>query len=213
MMIAMPSRLALITKRAFDLCLVVVTAPLWVPIGLLVSVAVKVGSRGPVLFCQTRVGRGGKAFRILKFRTMRPNDGTGAKVTVAGDNRVTPIGALLRASKLDELPQLLNVLKGEMSLIGPRPEVPEYVALYSERDRRIVLSLRPGITDLASIRFRDEAGLLAGQADPLAYYVKVILPRKLRYARFYARRVNVALDCVLLLWTVMAILGREPHRH
>ena len=206
----MPSRLTLFSKFLFDWILAFCAAICLLPLGLGLALAIKAGSDGPVFYRQVRIGMKGKPFHIFKFRSMVPNDGTGAKVTVSGDSRVTKIGAFLRKTKLDELPQLLNILYGDMSLIGPRPEVPDYVEKYNAHDRAIVLAVRPGLSDLASIRFRDESAILAAQPDPLRYYEAKLLPAKLRYARFYVRHMNLCLDIKLMLWTLWAIAGWQP---
>jgi len=194
-------------KRGFDLLvsavLLLVLAPLLVLIGLLV----RLDSAGPAIFSQERVGRYGRTFRILKFRTMRAEAGpTGPLITVTGDQRATRAGRWLRATKLDELPQLVNVLIGDMSLVGPRPEVPRYVALYTAADREVVLSVRPGITDQAAIEFRDEGDLLAAAVDPEQCYVDDILPRKLQFYRSYVRNRTFLGDLYLLWRTVLAVV-------
>lgn len=152
------------TKRLFDLLLSAVSLVLLSPVFFLIWFAVLLDSGSPAMFSQRRVGKDFRSFRLYKFRTMRVTN-TGSSITVAGDSRVTRIGALLRATKLDELPQLWNVLRGDMSLVGPRPELPEFVELFRERYGRL-LEARPGITDLASVRFRDEEGLLSATQDP-----------------------------------------------
>ncbi len=154
----------------------------------------------PVFFSQKRVGRGGKLFRIWKFRTMRAG-APGSAVTAAGDRRVTRVGAWLRKFKLDELPQLYNVLKGDMSLIGPRPEVPEYVQLESPL-WQAVLQVRPGITDLATLLHRDEEQILGASADPNAYYRESVLPAKLRLNLAYLRVRSSRRDLRLILLTI-----------
>lgn len=160
----------------------VVTSPLF----LVAALAVRLESRGPVIFRQERVGRYGESFEILKFRTMRVGV-PGTQVTSGRDPRITRSGRWLRSTKLDELPQLLNVVRGEMSLVGPRPEVPKYVAEWPEDARHLVLSVRPGITDPASIEFRREAEVLAEADDPERHYVDVILPRKVSLYCDYVR--------------------------
>lgn len=155
----------------------------------------------PVLFRQTRVGRNGKPFVMLKFRSMRMAT-AGSAVTASGDSRVTRAGRLLRKYKLDELPQLWNVFKGDMSLIGPRPEVPRFVDL-NEPLWRTVLSVRPGITDVASLRYRHEEGMLEGAADPEAHYRTVILPEKLRLAAQGVERQSAGHDFKVLVYTVL----------
>src|SRR4051794_36292249 len=174
-------------KRLFDLALaslgLVVLSPLLLAIGLLI----KFDSPGPALFRQERIGRHGRPFRIHKFRTMRhhPSAIRGAEITVGADPRITRVGAWLRRTKLDELPQLLDVLTGAMSLVGPRPEVRHYVALYPDALRAKVLSVRPGITDMASLEYRDEGARLARAADPEREYVEVVMPAKLQAAARY----------------------------
>jgi len=179
------------------------------PVLLGIALAIATDSRGPILFRQERVGKRGKAFKILKFRSMRPDaERVGGQLTVGTDPRVTRVGHFLRAWKLDELPQLWNVLVGDMSLVGPRPEVPRYVALYSQQQRR-VLEVRPGITDPASIAFRDESETMAGHPDPERLYVETILPEKLRLNLAYLERRTVLTDLALILTTLRAVLGRD----
>jgi len=172
----------------------------------LIGGAIKATSPGPVFFRQIRVGRHGRLFRIYKFRTMvdkSPSERAG--ICLAAPSSVTRIGRFLRDTKLDELPQLLNVINGEMNLVGPRPELPEFVAEYPPRDQHIVLSVEPGLTDFASIRFRNEGLLLARQEDPLVYYHRVVMPAKLRYCRFYVRKASIELDMYLMVLTIAAL--------
>ena len=176
------------------------------PLLLLVAVAIGLISREPVLFHQERVGRYGRPFRIHKFRTMRSRV-DGPSVTAGGDARVTRLGALLRRFKIDELPQLFNVLKGDMNFVGPRPEVPRYVTLYSAAQRDIVLSVRPGITDLASLTYIDESKLLATASDPERYYLEFLMPAKLQLAEAYVRGRSWWLDVRILTATATGILG------
>jgi lipopolysaccharide/colanic/teichoic acid biosynthesis glycosyltransferase len=188
-------------KRLFDLLvalggLVVFGLPM-----LAIALWVRLDSPGPVFFRQERVGRGGRPFRIHKFRTMSADAPfRGPLLTVGADPRITRAGAWLRRSKLDELPQLLDVLAGHMSIVGPRPEVPQYVALYPASLREQVLSVRPGITDPVSLRLADESELLAKAADPEREYREVILPAKLREAAAYAGRAT--------LWSDLVVIGR-----
>lgn len=177
------------------------------PVLLAIALWVRFDSAGGALFRQERVGRHGRHFTIYKFRTMRTGaDRTGPAITIGEDARITRAGHCLRHSKLDELPQLLNVLKGDMSLVGPRPEVPHYVAMYPAEISAIVLSVRPGITDLASIAFRNESALLAQSADPERTYVEDILPVKLDYAARYAQNPSLWQDLVILVRTADAVL-------
>ncbi|MDH4189223.1 MAG: sugar transferase [Betaproteobacteria bacterium] len=173
-------------KRLFDIACSLAGLIVLLPLFLLVGAMIKMDSSGPVFFRQVRVGQQGRLFRIHKFRTMIADaDAKGPTLTVGADPRVTRIGTYLRKYKLDELPQIIDVLSGTMSLVGPRPEVPRYVAHYGDENRRIVLSVKPGITDEASIRFRDEQALLREAENPEEYYVTHVLPIKLRYYRDY----------------------------
>ena len=184
----MPKRLLDVAASLFGLLLLS-------PLLVLIAIAIKLDSKGPVFYRQERVGRHGLLFRIFKFRTMAAEPAaSGAQITVAGDTRITRVGALLRRTKLDELAQLLDVLRGTMSLVGPRPEVPRYVAHYPPAWRERLLSVRPGITDFASVRYRDENDLLARAADPEREYIDVILPMKLRYALRYVDQPTIAND-------------------
>jgi lipopolysaccharide/colanic/teichoic acid biosynthesis glycosyltransferase len=201
-------------KRMFDLIFSSLGLLLFFPLFLVISVAIRLDSPGPVFFRQVRVGRYGRPFRIFKFRTMYAGSETGGrKITVGDDPRVTRAGRFLRRLKLDELPQLFNVVKGEMSLVGPRPEVPRYVEFYPEEIRRQVLSVRPGITDIASIKYRDESTLLAGAADPEGMYVNVVLPEKLKhYVRYVSER-TLWLDFRIVLLTLREVLRHgEPDK-
>ncbi len=193
-------------KRLVDVVVAALGLIATSPVQAAIAAAVKVDSPGPLLFRQVRVGRGGRPFEILKFRTMTTG-AVGAAITPAGDARVTRVGEVLRRTKLDELPQLWNVVRGQMSLVGPRPEVPHYVDLWPSDLRDKILSVRPGITDPASIEFRDEGALLAAQPDPERYYREVLLPRK---ARMYAEYVDSATargDLAILVRTVRALRG------
>lgn len=193
------------TKRAFDLIVSFLGLVVLAPVFVLIAVAIKLSDRGPVFFGQERIGLGGKPFRIQKFRTMRLNaEKQGPSITKAGDSRVTKLGALLRKWKLDELPQLLNVFRGHMAIVGPRPEVPRYVALYTEEQRR-VLALRPGITDLATLRFRNEEAMLAKAEDPEIFYREYCIPKKIALNLEYAERARLVTDIALIFATLAAI--------
>ena len=195
-------------KRLFDLAFAAVTLLLLTPVLVAVALWVRLDSPGPVFFRQQRVGRDGQLFGINKFRTMHPGaDIKGPELTVGGDGRITRAGIWLRRSKADELPQFFNVLRGDMSVVGPRPEVPRYVAQYPAHMRSVVLSVRPGITDLASIAFRNESDVLARSEDPEHTYLEQILPLKLRWAQHYVRTRNLWLDLRIIAWTAMAVLG------
>jgi lipopolysaccharide/colanic/teichoic acid biosynthesis glycosyltransferase len=190
-------------KRAFDLAASSVALLLLWPLFAVVALLVRVTSRGPAFFRQERLGRGGRPFRIWKFRTMTAN-ASGRAITAAGDARVTRIGRLLRRTKIDELPQLLNVWLGDMSFVGPRPEVPRYLPYYAADDR-LVLAVRPGITDPASIHFRDEEELLGRFADPERAYTEAILPYKLSLSRDYVSSQSLGGDVALIFKTLMRL--------
>lgn len=196
-------------KRAFDLLLSGLGLLLLSPLLFGIALWIKLDSPGPVLFRQERVGRGGRAFLIHKFRTMAPDAPVrGPQITIGADARITRAGRWLRASKLDELPQLWDVLRGAMSLVGPRPEVPRYVAMYPAELRAVVLSVRPGITDTASLEYRDESRLLAEAADPERCYAEVILPAKLALSARYVQTRSFGGDIRLVLRTLRALIRR-----
>jgi lipopolysaccharide/colanic/teichoic acid biosynthesis glycosyltransferase len=194
----------------FDVVVSLCVLTLLFPLFVVVAAWIKIDSRGPVLFRQQRVGRYGKPFEILKFRTMRVSAlAEGPQITVGNDPRITRAGTFLRRCKLDEFPQFFNVLCGEMSVVGPRPEVPKYVALYSAAQREAILGLRPGITDTASVAFRDESILLASADDPEHFYTQIVLPAKLEYAERYAVTHSLAGDIRIMLCTVFALFVRR----
>ena len=194
------------SKRIFDLLLAAAALLLLSPLMLAVALAIRLDSPGPVFFRQQRVGRHGVPFNIHKFRSMR-DGAAGPALTVGADPRITRVGAWLRRLRLDELPQLIDVLQGTMSLVGPRPELPRYVAQYPADLRDRVLALRPGITDPSSLAFIDEAELLARAADPEREYVQVILPAKLARAAAYAEHASLASDLGVLWATLRRLLG------
>ena len=188
-------------KRALDLSTSAIGLLVLLPLLLAIAIGIKLTSRGRVLFRQTRVGRHGRRFNILKFRSMYSGDANGSAITVAGDRRVTPFGKFLRRSKLDELPQLWNVFRGEMSLVGPRPEVPAYVAHYTP-EQRVVLSVRPGITDPSSLAYRHEETALDAASDPECFYRTHILPDKLARSSAYLQSVTFSSDLRIILQTL-----------
>ena len=194
-------------KRLFDLAIASLGLLLLSPLLVVLAIWIKLDSPGPVFFRQQRVGRDGKLFRIHKFRTMSVSFAGVEQplITIGADPRITRAGQTLRRTKLDELPQLIDVLRGDMSLVGPRPEVPRYVALYPDALRAKVLSVRPGITDLASIEYRDESELLARAADPEREYVEVVMPAKLRAAARYVDEMSLATDVRVLGSTLRAL--------
>jgi len=199
-------------KRAFDIFFSFIAVILLSPILLTVALLVTLHDGGPVFYRGERAGLGGKRFRIFKFRTMvLEADKAGATSTADDDPRITAIGRFLRRNKLDELPQLLNVLMGDMSVVGPRPQVPWAVDLYSAEEEAL-LSVRPGITDYASIRFRNEGEILKGSADPDREYLKTIAPEKIRLGLLYVRQHSLLVDIRIIVATVAAVVGVNPTR-
>ena len=195
-------------KRLFDIIFAGLGVMILLPILLLICFWIKLDSSGPVLYLQNRVGLGGKAFKIFKFRTMRVGSDRQGLLTVGDDLRVTKSGKFLRKSKLDELPQLANVLLGDMSIVGPRPEVQEFVDQYPLDIRDVVLSVRPGITDLASIEMVDENLILAKYDDAKQAYLDVVLPIKLQYYVDYVRRQSFFMDLRIIILTISKIITR-----
>ncbi|MCL6576105.1 sugar transferase [Kyrpidia sp.] len=193
-------------KRCFDFFCAVLGLVLLSPVFLVVAVLIRLENRGPIFYLQERIGYRGRPFRIFKFRTMVLNaDRMGPSLTVGQDPRVTRVGTVLRKYKLDELPQLVNVLLGEMSLVGPRPEIAKYVDLYSPEQRR-VLDLVPGITDPASLKYRNEAELLSASSDPERVYITNILPDKIRINLEYADRATVLRDIGVVIRTLLTVI-------
>lgn len=196
-------------KRLFDFTASLAGLVVLAPLLAIVAVAIRLESPGPAFFLQERVGRHGVRFRIVKLRTMRASlPGEMRQITVGADPRITRLGHVLRQTKLDELPQLLNVLKGDMSLVGPRPEVSAYIDLYTPAQQAILLSVRPGITDFAAIEFSDEAEILARASDPEAAYVNEVMPRKFALYARYVEEQSLALDLKLILRTLAKITKR-----
>jgi lipopolysaccharide/colanic/teichoic acid biosynthesis glycosyltransferase len=189
-------------KRLFDLLFSFMMILVLLPVLFFIALAIKVDSGGDIFFSQTRVGLRGKEFQLWKFRTMKPDSEKAGQLTVgARDNRITRIGFFLRKHKLDELPQLWNVLIGEMSMVGPRPEVPRYVAMYNQTQRE-VLSIKPGITDYASLQYFSESELLAKSSDPESTYINEIMPAKLELNLSYISNHNLINDLKIIGRTV-----------
>jgi lipopolysaccharide/colanic/teichoic acid biosynthesis glycosyltransferase len=194
-------------KRTFDIVAAALGVVILSPLLLMAAVLVKLSSPGPVFFQQERIGKGFRPFLIYKFRTMRPDaPATGMLITVGNDPRVTRIGRLLRKTKIDELPQLINVLKGDMSLVGPRPEVPKYVELF-RADYDEILRVRPGITDLASLKYRDEAAVLGDSSNVEERYETQILPDKIKLGKEYIKRSSFLFDLKLIEKTLRTLFG------
>lgn len=195
-------------KRTFDFLVSLFGLLFLSPVILCIAVWVKCDSKGPIFYRQVRVGKDGREFKLLKFRSMRMGADRAGLLTLGDrDPRVTRSGFWLRKTKLDELPQLFNVLVGDMSLVGPRPEVSKYVALYTPEQREI-LSVRPGITDAASVEMRDEAELMAQQADPEGYYVNVQIPLKIKLAKEYIAQQSLLSDLKLIVRTIGVMFKR-----
>ena len=193
-------------KRIFDLFLVIPGLVFLLPIFAVVALWIRFDSKGPVFFRQKRVGQHGCPFYIYKFRTMIENaERKGARITIGEDPRITSSGHFLRKTKLDELPQLLNILKGEMSFVGPRPEVQEYVEYWPEDKRSLILSVPPGMTDYAAIEFRNESQILGESEDAVETYIHKIIPIKLEMYEFYVNNRSIALDVWLILRTIANI--------
>lgn len=196
-------------KCAFDVAVSLIGLVLLLPVFLVVALVIKLDSRGPVFFKQERIGQGFRPFYIYKFRSMVEGaPRLGSPITFGNDARITKVGHFLRKTKIDELPQLINVLKGDMSLVGPRPEVRKYVELFRQEYEEI-LTVRPGITDLASLKYRDEATLLGTSTNPAEKYLAEILPDKIRLAKEYVRSSSFFFDLTLIFRTVLKLLDRN----
>jgi lipopolysaccharide/colanic/teichoic acid biosynthesis glycosyltransferase len=199
-----------VLKRCADFVLSILIIILLSPVFVLMSLWIKMTSKGPVMYRGIRVGKDGKAFQILKFRTMVVNaENMGASSTAEDDPRITKVGRFLRRFKLDELPQLINVLRGEMSFVGPRPQVQWAVNLYSEEEWAL-LKVRPGITDYASIKYRNEGEILKGSADPDRDYLEKIAPGKLRLGLYYVNTYSLITDVKIIFATALILLGGNP---
>ena len=202
--VRLPSSGRLYRKRLFDMVCAALGLLVLSPVLLMCALLVGLTSPGGVLFRQERMGRDGVPFTIYKFRSMR-KDNAGLKISTSGDSRITPVGRVLRKAKLDELPQLWNVLKGDMSFVGPRPEVREYTDLYTPEQRQVLL-VRPGITGLASIRYRNENDLLSASTDPNRTYIEEVMPAKLALDLEYIPRACVSYDVRLILETLVTVV-------
>ena len=192
-------------KRIFDITLSLFGLIILLPFMLIIAILIKFDSKGTVFFKQIRITKGGKEFKIFKYRTMKAGSDKYSQITVGKDERITKIGSFLRKYKLDEIPQLINVLIGDMSLVGPRPEVPKYVALYTDEQKEI-LKVKAGITDYASIEFSDENDLLASEEDPDKEYIEKIIPKKIELNKKYLSEISVLTDIRIILLTIKKIL-------
>ena len=192
-------------KRIFDITLSLFGLIILLPFMLIIAILIKIDSKGSVFFKQIRVTKNGKEFKIFKYRTMRVGSDKYSQITVGKDGRITKIGSFLRKYKLDEIPQLINVLIGDMSLVGPRPEVPKYVALYTDKQKEI-LKVRAGITDYASIEFSNENDLLASEEEPEKAYIEKIMPKKIELNKKYLSKISILTDIKIILLTIKKIL-------
>lgn len=196
----------LFIKRLFDIIASFLGIVILYPMFIIVAVCIKIDSKGPVFFKQKRVGKNKKIFEIYKFRTMVTDaEKLGKQITVGNDARITRVGKFIRKCKLDEFPQLINVLKGEMSLVGPRPEVPRYVELYDEYQEQILL-VQPGITDYASIEYRNENDILGKSNNPEDTYIQEVMPAKIELNMKYIKNISLIEDVKLIINTILAIL-------
>ena len=192
-------------KRIFDITLSLFGLIILLPFMLIIAILIKFDSKGTVFFKQIRITKGGKEFKIFKYRTMKVGSDKYSQITVGKDGRITKIGSFLRKYKLDEIPQLINVLIGDMSLVGPRPEVPKYVALYTDEQKEI-LKVRAGITDYASIEFSNENDLLALEKDSEKAYIEKIMPKKIELNKKYLSEISMLTDIRIILLTIKKIL-------
>jgi lipopolysaccharide/colanic/teichoic acid biosynthesis glycosyltransferase len=192
-----------VMKRGFDIVVSLTALILLIPLMVVAATIIKLDSEGPVFFRQERIGKGFRPFWIYKFRTMQQAP-IGLQVTVGNDPRITRVGWFLRQTKIDELPQLINILRGEMSFVGPRPEVPQYVQLFQQEYQEI-LTVRPGLTDLASLKYRDEAALLAQSENPEEEYRMRVLPDKIELAKDYLRQASLLFDLKIILKTLFKL--------
>ena len=193
-------------KRLFDLLFSIVVLILFIPLGIILSLCIIIDSRGGVFYKQERVGLNGAVFTILKFRSMFVKTDSNSSLTVGNDRRITRMGRLIRKLKLDEFPQFLNVIAGQMSVVGPRPEVKEFVDLYSDSQREI-LRVKPGITDEASLAYFDENNMLSNSSNPKLTYIEEIMPRKIEINLKYISEKSWYSDGIVILKTILRVLG------
>lgn len=193
-------------KRLFDLVLSICGILFLLPFFIIISVLIKLDSPGDIIFKQTRVTKDGKEFKIFKFRTMKSNTEKQGQITIGADSRITFVGNFLRKTKLDELPQLFNIVKGDMSFVGPRPEVPKYVAMYTW-DQKEILKVRAGITDYASIYFSNESEILGKQKNPEKFYIEKIMPYKIELNKKYIKESGIITDIKIIFLTIFKVAG------
>jgi len=200
-------------KRLFDIIFSFLGLILTSPLLGLIAITIKIDSKGPIFYKGIRMGQFGKPFKIIKFRTMdADSEKKGPYITHENDIRITKIGKFLRKFKLDELSQLINVLKGEMSLVGPRPEVPFYFKYYTEKEKKLILSVRPGMTDYGSIKFHNESKLLAGSKDPVKDYIRKIKDKKIKLQLQYIKEQSLWVDIKVIFKTIKVIIDTRLHK-
>jgi len=199
---------SMIFKRLFDIAAAIFGLLVFSPVFLVIAILIKIKMPGPIFFKQNRVGKDAKLFKMVKFRTMKVNHG-GSSISVKGESRITPLGATMRKYKLDELPEFWNILIGEMSFVGPRPDVPGYADVL-KGDDRLLLSVRPGLTGTASIKFSNEEELLAEQSDPIKYNDEVLYPAKVRINNNYVKHWSFWLDIKIIFYTILGKKLEEP---
>jgi len=197
-----------VCKRIFDILASLITIVMLSWLFIIIAIWILIDSRGGIFYKQIRVGKDGKEFNLLKFRSMRTGADKSGQLTIGSDSRVTSVGRFIRKFKIDEFPQLINILKGEMSIVGPRPEVPKYVAMYSA-DQRKVLSVLPGLTDYASLEYLDEQKVLGASADPEKTYVEEVMPKKLDLNLKYISERSLILDVKLIFKTIYGVFGKK----
>jgi len=196
-------------KRIFDVATSIIGLIVLLPFFIIIAILIKLNDKGPIFYKQKRIGQNFKPFELLKFRTMIVNaDKIGPAVTKDGDPRITKIGKFLRKTKLDELPQLWNVIRGDMSIVGPRPEVEKYIQYYKD-DYKEILKVRPGITDYATIKFRNEEEILSKYDDTESAYIKYVLPEKIKLYKTYIKEISFLTDLKIIFWTLWRIVSKN----
>ncbi|MBX0313159.1 MAG: sugar transferase [Sulfurihydrogenibium sp.] len=196
-------------KRIFDVTASIIGLIVLLPLFIIIAILIKLNDKGPIFYKQKRIGQNFKPFELLKFRTMVVNaDKIGPAVTKDGDPRITKIGKFLRKTKLDELPQLWNVIRGDMSIVGPRPEVEKYIQYYKD-DYKEILKVKPGITDYATIKFRNEEEILSKYDDTESAYIKYVLPEKIKLYKTYIKEISFFTDLKIIFWTLWRIVSKN----
>ena len=198
----------MIFKRLFDIAASIFGLIVFLPVFIVIAILIKIKMPGPIFFSQNRVGKNAKLFKMVKFRTMKVNHG-GSTISVKGESRITPLGATMRKYKLDELPEFWNILIGDLSFVGPRPDVPGYADVLKGEDR-LLLSVRPGLTGTASIKFSNEEEILAEQENPVKYNDEVLYPAKVKINNNYVKHWTFWLDIKIIFYTILGKKLKEP---